>query len=251
MPEGQRFEANFPNGSNAHSTAEENEYKGYSAKSQETNSIFSFALLVNLWTMGIQLFWRRIISIPNRFFGAIYRFLEMKQFGMHTFKKHSRLERPLVELINEILLISDRNRWMYFQVELFVLPLIRLIGGSWIDIFIENQVKNAFSEGQMAYYLEQARNSLWPNEVFFTSAEISSEERLKTKREAERIINQLIPDNVKKLILGSNCSENLAQNILAPFQSNYANRHLVYALIDSIVSEIIPELTERKEFQRF
>ncbi|ORX95521.1 PXA-domain-containing protein [Basidiobolus meristosporus CBS 931.73] len=218
---------------------------------QETSNIFSFSLLVNLWAMGIKLFWNRIVSIPNRFFGAIYRFLEMKQFGMHSFKMHSRLERPLVELVNEMLLISERNRWLYSQVELLVLPLVRLIGGSWIDIFIENQIKSALSEPRLAYYLEQARNSLWPNGVFFTGAEISPDERLRTKHEAERIVNQLIPENVKRLILGNSRSDCLAQDILTPFQSEAANRHLVFALIDSVISEIVPEFTEQKEFQRY
>ncbi|KAL1925276.1 uncharacterized protein VTP21DRAFT_159 [Calcarisporiella thermophila] len=159
--------------------------------------------------------------------------------------QHTGLDQQLLLLINEAFMLDRRHRWFWLQLEIFMFPVMRLLAGGLVDRVLAQFLQHILSVDRLTYYIQLLRESLWPNGVRAPPPVLPTEEERRLRQiEAELKLLVALPGPFKRL-LGEDITEQLkaVHHALAPFQRNkFVNKHLIYLVLDLIISRIAPEL---------
>ncbi|KAI8887706.1 hypothetical protein K501DRAFT_241795 [Backusella circina FSU 941] len=163
--------------------------------------------------------------------------------------RHMRLVESWMGFINEACLVENRPvlQWVWQMMAMFFWPLVRVFGGGLlIDKFLEQTVLHLLSEDHIVFYLRLGSDLLWPDGVFLQRAEPATplqKEQMRVR--AERLLTLSIPDNIRSVLFETSNLNELQTHIhytIEPLQNKFINKHLLYLLVDLIVTKILPEL---------
>ncbi|KAI7905202.1 PXA domain-containing protein [Cokeromyces recurvatus] len=233
---------NEPKNSNLDEDMLEEEIKNQ----QESRKQFSFGYItLQVLLTPIRTFWYRLVSTMMQ---SQERYHQVNQHKKRT--RQIRLIEPLMGFLFIAFSINRRPviRWAWQMLAMFFWPLIRVFGGGLlIDKFLEQTVLHVLSEDHVVFYLRLGCDLLWPDGVFIQRADPPSPlQREQMRVRAERLLTISIPDNIRNVLFETKDLNELQTHIhdtLEPLQNKQINKHLLYLLIDLILSKILPELT--------
>ncbi|KAI8984180.1 PXA domain-containing protein [Mycotypha africana] len=138
--------------------------------------------------------------------------------------------------------------WIWQMLAMFIWPLVRVFGGSLLlDKFLEQTILHILSENHIVFYLRAGRELLWPNGSFMQKSDAPTPlQREQMRVRAERLLTVSIPAKLLTIIFETNDFNELQNHMhhtLEALQYKQINKHLLYLLVDLILSKIFPELT--------
>lgn len=181
--------------------------------------------------------------------GRLFAFLGSFATGTeNTLEK----ERPAVisvsffNLINTIFQLSLFKPMIPATLNFVTIPLtfgkLRKVSNRVVAFYLDKFLCN---EGSIASIIKIVRNTLFPNagsmgpgRVFPTEAEQES-----IRQSAYDAIYRSFPEAGKTILLGNSPEERINE-FLDLFENKNVNKHLVYTLLELVISRIAPELTE-------
>ncbi|KAI7889997.1 PXA domain-containing protein [Mucor mucedo] len=206
---------------------------------------FSFGYITLQVLMApFRTFWFYIMATMTQ---SQERYQRVNQHKKRT--RQMRLVEPLMEFVNIALLIEDRPalQWAWQMVGMFFWPLIRVFGGGLlIDKFLEQTVLHLLSEDHIVFYLRLGSDLLWPDGEFLQRVDPPTPlQREQMRVRAERLLTISIPANIRAILFETTELDELQNHIhdtLEPVQNKQINKHLLYILIDLILTKVLPEL---------
>ncbi|CEP07781.1 hypothetical protein [Parasitella parasitica] len=160
-----------------------------------------------------------------------------------------RLVEPIMELVFTACLVKERPilQWAWQMMAMFFWPLVRVFGGGLlIDKFLEQAVLHVLSEDHIVFYLRLGSDLLWPDGVFIQRSDPPTPlQREQMRERAERLLTVAIPANAASVLFETkdlNQLQNHVHDILEPLQNKQINKHLLYLLVDLILTKVLPEL---------
>ncbi|KAJ2957283.1 hypothetical protein NQZ79_g6993 [Umbelopsis isabellina] len=163
--------------------------------------------------------------------------------------KHVRLEEPLLRFAEVALSVEEKPvvLWAWRMIGMFIWPIVRMLGvGIFLDKFLEQSVYHLLSEQRIVYYLQMGRETLWPGGKFMTAAPTPTEEEQQDLRiQAERKLVLALPDIAERLLFETSdvhVHQECMNQALVPLQNAQINKHLVFLIVDLIVTTLFPEL---------
>ncbi|KAI8806447.1 PXA domain-containing protein [Cladochytrium replicatum] len=187
------------------------------------------------------------IAIFMRFFQADDEELailnQSPQWSKYLYTEES-LDQPLLDLVNEALMITKHQKWLVTQIAFFLGPLAHGICRNPINWNIIKLLRFILAEGQVAYYIKNIRLTLWPHGYWVDDVPIRTpEDKEATRREAESGIKRLMPE-LLKVVVGEENVDGAVTDLMQAFQRKSINKHLVYFLVDAIVTNLMPEAAD-------
>ncbi|KAM3589787.1 hypothetical protein VKS41_000640 [Umbelopsis sp. WA50703] len=180
---------------------------------------------------------------------------EQYQYVVRQRKKsrHVRLEEPLLRFAEIALSVEDKPvvLWAWRMIGMFIWPIVRMLGaGIFLDKFMEQSVYHLLSEQRIVYYLQMGRETLWPGGKFMTAAPTPTEEEQQELRiQAERKLVLAMPDIAERLLFETSdvhVHQECMSQALLPLQNTEINKHLVFLIVDLVVTTLFPELASRE-----
>jgi hypothetical protein len=132
---------------------------------------------------------------------------------------------PLIDLFIELFQLTG------FRKQAVVLFLQQLFGDT-VERRVTESIRDALSQERVLKTLIQVKDTYWPNDVFSNGVKPrTTDEKLKTKFEANRKIMTLIPDLFGGLVGRQNARKG-AMRFSTMFQNQRLNAHLMYKIFD-------------------
>ncbi|KAJ1679537.1 hypothetical protein EV182_001850 [Spiromyces aspiralis] len=157
-------------------------------------------------------------------------------------------------LLNDLFLFSQHQEWLWIQFVFYIFPIINILAGAAIDRLLVDTVDFILAEEQLAMYVYELHEALWPGGGPFRKDRpyhtLEQEELL--HEDSVELLSELLPYIFNKLFYGLSASERriAAQRILQPLQNRQLNKHLVYTILDFIMVKAAPELAQGGGTQR-
>jgi sorting nexin-25 len=150
----------------------------------------------------------------------------------------STFSAPICDLLLAIFELNRQNNWLRRQAVVIILQ--QVLGGT-IERKIRETMKSLLDEPRIMSYLKIFRDGLWPGgKLKPPGVPRTSEERLRTRDEANRKLSSLVPDLAANMIGRSNARRG-ARQIFAVLQNRRLNQHIVYTVVDEVFSALFPE----------
>ncbi|KAL9536757.1 hypothetical protein MBANPS3_012390 [Mucor bainieri] len=163
--------------------------------------------------------------------------------------RQMRLVEPLMEFVFIASQVEERPvlQWAWQMMAMFFWPLVRVFGGGLlIDKFLEQTVLHVLSEDHVIFYLRLGSDLLWPDGVFIQRADPPTPlQREQMRERAERLLTVAIPAHLRGILFETkdlNELQNHVHDMLEPVQNKQINKHLLYLLVDLILTKVLPEL---------
>ncbi|KAK9461305.1 PXA domain-containing protein [Lipomyces oligophaga] len=159
----------------------------------------------------------------------------------------SLLTIALFPTIARLLNLGARQPWLMSTIELLALPLVLLPPGSIIDRLLIHFFRTyVLTSSTVCSVLRAARTAVFPNNDPMGPPRVypSPDEQQAILERLRKNILRIVPGKVRSQVLGDDAMDGI-QELIAPFESKYANKHLIYFLIDIIIVKVLPELTEQ------
>ncbi|KAI8911787.1 PXA domain-containing protein [Gorgonomyces haynaldii] len=155
-----------------------------------------------------------------------------------------RLDENLVELLDEILDIQKRKKWIVTQLMFFIDPIVHGLAGHVINRAILRGVYFIIAEEQIANYLLIFRLAFWPNNHPAPNSPVRSHaEKEEIKAELESALLAYFEPFLSPL-LGQDEAKIKIRSLMGVFQSKSINKHLIFVFLDLILAHLIPEYAE-------
>ncbi|KAF8587012.1 hypothetical protein K439DRAFT_1631139 [Ramaria rubella] len=153
----------------------------------------------------------------------------------------SSFSAPICDLILAVFELDKKNNWLRRQA--IVIILQQVLGGT-IERKLRDTVRAYLDESHLMRYLNVFRSSLWPKgQLRPSSVPRTTEEKARTRDEANRKLSALIPDLAANMIGRSNARRG-ARRIFAVLQNRRLNQHIVYTVVDEVFAALFPEAVE-------
>ncbi|KAI8646583.1 PXA domain-containing protein [Parasitella parasitica] len=212
---------------------------------QEPRKRFSFAYItLQVLLAPFRTFWMYIMATMSQSQEHYHR---VNQYKKRT--RQVRLVEPIMDLIFRACQVEERPvlQWAWQMMAMFFWPLVRVFGGGLlIDKFLEQAVLHVLSEDHIVFYLRLGSDLLWPDGVFLQRSDPPTPlQREQMRERAERLLTVAIPANAGSVLFGTkdlNQLQNHVHDILEPVQNKQINKHLLYLLVDLILTKVLPEL---------
>ncbi|KAF9567795.1 PhoX domain-containing protein [Agrocybe pediades] len=150
----------------------------------------------------------------------------------------STFSAPICDLILAVFELHKKNNWLRRQA--IVIILQQVLGGT-IERKIRETVKGLFSETRLMSYINLLRDNLWPGgKLRPPGAPRTTEEKIRTRDEANRKLSSLVPDLAANMIGRSNARRG-ARRIFAVLQNRRLNQHIAYTIMDELFAALFPE----------
>ncbi|KAF9074893.1 PXA domain-containing protein [Rhodocollybia butyracea] len=150
----------------------------------------------------------------------------------------STFSAPICDLLLAIFELNKQNNWLRRQAVVIILQ--QVLGGT-IERKIRETLKSFLDEPRIMSYLKIFRDGLWPGgKLKPPGVPRTSEERLRTRDEANRKLSSLVPDLAANMIGRSNARRG-ARRIFAVLQNRRLNQHIAYTVVDEVFSALFPE----------
>lgn len=147
--------------------------------------------------------------------------------------------RPFVQPICEFFLqIFGLSRHSWLGGRAVVVVVQQLLGGA-IEKKIRGALASVATEGNLAELIQKVTASIWPDGALKVgpAAARTKQERLKCKHDARAIVHTLIRDASIKIVGGAS-SRYASTHVFDMFQNEILNAHLVYTLMDALLTEL-------------
>ncbi|KIJ66229.1 hypothetical protein HYDPIDRAFT_109224 [Hydnomerulius pinastri MD-312] len=152
----------------------------------------------------------------------------------------STFSAPICDLVLAIFELHKKNNWLRRQA---IVIILQQVFGDTIERKIRQSIKSLFEESRILPVLTMFRDNLWPGgKPKPPSQPRTSEEKLRSRDEANRKLSALVPDLAANMIGRSNARRG-ARRIFAVLQNRRLNQHIAYTVVDEVVAAIFPEPT--------
>ncbi|XP_012966303.2 sorting nexin-25 isoform X2 [Mesocricetus auratus] len=181
-------------------------------------------------------------KLPRDFFSHQEEEMEedsdLSDYGDDVDGKKDALAEPCFMLIGEIFELRGMFKW----VRRTLIALVQVTFGRTINKQIRDTVNWIFSEQMLVYYINTFRDAFWPNGKLAPPTRIRSEAQSQdTKQRAQQKLLENIPDTLQSLVGQQNARHGIIK-IFKALQETRANKHLLYVLIELLLTELCPEL---------
>uniref|UniRef100_A0A4W2FWE9 Sorting nexin 25 n=1 Tax=Bos indicus x Bos taurus TaxID=30522 RepID=A0A4W2FWE9_BOBOX len=127
-----------------------------------------------------------------------------------------------------------------------LIALVQVTFGRTINKQIRDTVNWIFSEQMLVYYINLFRDAFWPNGKLAPPNTIPRQEQSRarsqeTKQRAQQKLLENIPDMLQSLVGQQNARYGIIK-IFNALQEKRANKHLLYVLMELLLTELCPEL---------
>ncbi|KIK70642.1 hypothetical protein GYMLUDRAFT_32683 [Collybiopsis luxurians FD-317 M1] len=157
----------------------------------------------------------------------------------------STFSGPICDLLLAIFELNKQNNWLRRQAVVIILQ--QVLGGT-IERKIRETMKALLDEPRILSYLKLFRDGLWPGgKLKPPGVPRTSEERLRTRDEANRKLSSLVPDLAANMIGRSNARRG-ARRIFAVLQNRRLNQHIAYTVVDEVFAALFPESNAQAEY---
>ncbi|EWC44062.1 hypothetical protein DRE_01414 [Drechslerella stenobrocha 248] len=164
-----------------------------------------------------------------------------------------RRRKPILKLsvwktLVTLFSLDRRQPWLLGSIQLASKPLADQPPGTLFDNYLSHVFQQAvINEHVLVKILSIARNALFPNGTLAPPRVYPTEdEKVLIQKQAEVAIWNAVPDLVKRMYLPAGKDEQLREigESLAFLRSRSCNKHLIYRLLDLLVSRLVPEMLE-------
>ncbi|KAF3913502.1 hypothetical protein ABW21_db0204950 [Orbilia brochopaga] len=164
-----------------------------------------------------------------------------------------RRRKPILKLsiwktLITLFSLDRRQPWLVGSLQLASKPLADQPPGSLFDNYLSHVFQQAvINERVLIKILSIGRNALFPNGSLAPPRVYPTEdEKVLIQKQAELAIWNAIPDIIKRMYLPGGKDEQLREigESLAFLRSRSCNKHLIYRLLDLLVSRLVPEMLE-------
>lgn len=181
-------------------------------------------------------------KLPRDFFShqeeEIEEDSDLSDYGDDVDGKKDALAEPCFMLIGEIFELRGMFKW----VRRTLIALVQVTFGRTINKQIRDTVNWIFSEQMVVYYISAFRDAFWPNGKLAPPPRIRSEaQSQETKQRAQQKLLENIPDTLQSLVGQQNARHGIIK-IFKALQETRANKHLLYVLMELLLTELCPEL---------
>ncbi|KZO94011.1 hypothetical protein CALVIDRAFT_501987 [Calocera viscosa TUFC12733] len=146
---------------------------------------------------------------------------------------------PICDLILAVFELNDRNNWLRRQA---VVIILQQVLGSTIERKMRDTLKATLEEPNLVAYVEKLHGVAFPGGRFRpTSAPRTTEQKARTRDEANRKLSALMPDLFSNMIGRSNARRG-ARRMFAVLQNQRLNRHIIYTVMDEVFFALFPDL---------
>ncbi|KAG0745843.1 hypothetical protein G6F57_007020 [Rhizopus arrhizus] len=202
---------------------------------------FSFGyIILQVFLAPIRSFWTYLVAT---FTQSQERYQRVNQHKKLT--GQMRMIEPIMEFFYAACLVQERPllQFAWQMLSMFFWPIIRVFGGGLlIDKFLEQTVLHLLSEDHVVFYLRLGIDLLWPNGEFMERSEPTTPlQREQMRVRAERLLTISIPPSVGYILFETkdlNQLQSHIHDILEPIQNKKINKHLLYFLVDLILTKV-------------
>ncbi|PHH65962.1 hypothetical protein CDD81_910 [Ophiocordyceps australis] len=146
--------------------------------------------------------------------------------------------KPICDIFLEVFELNRGNNWLRGRAVVVVLQ--QLLGGT-IERKVRDNVRTLVQEESMLRCLDMVMGSLWPGgQLQRNRKPRSGTERNKTRTEASLMLATLVPD-LAGSVVGRVNAQAASRRIFATFNNVRLNAHLVFTMLDEIVSILFDE----------
>nr|XP_006128546.1 sorting nexin-25 isoform X5 [Pelodiscus sinensis] len=168
---------------------------------------------------------------------------DLSDYGDDVDGKRDALAEPCFMLIGEIFELRGMFKW----VRKTLIALVQVTFGRTINKQIRDTVSWIFSEPMLVYYISVFRDAFWPNGKLAAPTRSKSEEQSQeTKQRAQQKLLENIPDALQSLVGQQNARHGIIK-VFNALQETRANKHLLYVLLELLLTELCPELRIHSE----
>ncbi|XP_070316166.1 sorting nexin-25 isoform X2 [Odocoileus virginianus] len=167
---------------------------------------------------------------------------DLSDYGDDVDGRKDALAEPCFMLIGEIFELRGMFKW----VRRTLIALVQVTFGRTINKQIRDTVNWIFSEQMLVYYINLFRDAFWPNGKLAPPKTTPRQEQSRahgqeTKQRAQQKLLENIPDMLQSLVGQQNARYGIIK-IFNALQETRANKHLLYVLMELLLTELCPEL---------
>ncbi|PLB44048.1 putative intermediate filament protein [Aspergillus steynii IBT 23096] len=140
--------------------------------------------------------------------------------------------KPICDLFLEAFELNRGNNWLRGRAVVVVLH--QLLGGT-IERKVREGARSLVQDEPLLRYLALAKETLWPGGSLRQSKVRTASERLKSRTEASLVLATLVPELAGNVVGRAN-AQGAARRIFATVNNQRLNTHLVFTVLDEIVS---------------
>ncbi|KAF4340380.1 intermediate filament MDM1 [Fusarium beomiforme] len=146
--------------------------------------------------------------------------------------------KPICDIFLEIFELNKGNNWLRGRAVVVVLQ--QLLGGT-IERKVRDNVKMLVQDENILKYIGLVQDSLWPGgQLQRDRKPRTAAEKKKTRTEASLMLATLVPD-LAGSVVGRVNAQTASRRIFATLNNSRLNAHLVFTMIDEIVSVLFEE----------
>ncbi|KAI9151897.1 putative intermediate filament protein MDM1 [Paramyrothecium foliicola] len=146
--------------------------------------------------------------------------------------------KPICDIFLEVFELNRGNNWLRGRAVVVVLQ--QLLGGT-IERKVRDNVKMLIQEDSILRVLGTLKQSLWPNGQLKRGGQPRTvNERNKTRTEASLMLATLVPD-LAGSVVGRVNAQAASRRIFATLNNPRLNAHLVFTMLDEIISVVFEE----------
>ncbi|KAI5898213.1 uncharacterized protein SCHCODRAFT_02696797 [Schizophyllum commune H4-8] len=147
---------------------------------------------------------------------------------------------PICDLILAVFELKRENNVNWLRRQAIVIILQQVLGGT-VERKTRDIVKGLLEESRVMSYINIFRDSLWPGgKLKSPSIPRTTEEKMRTRDEANKKLSSVVPDFAANMIGRSNARRG-ARRIFAVLQNRRLNQHIVYTIVDEVFAALFPE----------
>ncbi|KAG6007481.1 hypothetical protein E4U21_005949 [Claviceps maximensis] len=147
--------------------------------------------------------------------------------------------KPICDIFLEVFELNRGNNWLRGRAVVVVLQ--QLLGGT-IERKVRDNVKMLLQEESIMRYIGMLQDSMWPNGILQREKKSrTAAQKKKTRTEASLMLATLVPDLAGNVV-GRVNAQAASRRIFATLNNSRLNSHLVFTMMDEIVSVIFDEL---------
>ena len=145
--------------------------------------------------------------------------------------------KPICDVFLETFDLRRGNNWLRGRAVVVVLH--QLLGGT-VERKVREMTKAFFSESSITKYISLLKDTVWPGGEIRKEFPIRTDaEKAKTKIEANVMLATLVPDLAGNVVGRAN-AQAASRRLAATFNNGRLNAHLVFIVLDEIVSILFP-----------
>ncbi|THH05750.1 hypothetical protein EW145_g4575 [Phellinidium pouzarii] len=147
----------------------------------------------------------------------------------------SSFTAPICDLILAVFELDKKNNWLRRQA---IVIILQQVLGDTVERKVRDSMKSLLDEPHLLSYLNIFKGSLWSGDLLKPpGVPRSADEKMRTRDEALRKLSALLPDIAANMMGRSNARRG-ARRIFAVLQNRRLNQHIVYTVLDEILSPL-------------